>query len=84
MAKASKLWLPGLNDAIFQAGPESGIIKDYQYFWRARKMCKMPKNHGKSLKAQGCCTLGTDDHTESGIKTKQQTTLELFAFNTMF
>ena len=49
-------------------------------------MCKMPKNHGKSLKAQGCCTLGTDNHTdtESGIKTKQQTTLELFAFNTMF
>ena len=44
-------------------------------------MCKMPKNDGKSIKTLGCCTLGTEDHTESGIKTKLQTTF--FAFITV-
>ena len=32
MAKASKLQLPGLKDDIFQAGPETGIIKTNDIF----------------------------------------------------
>ena len=31
MAKALKLWLPGLKDDILQTGTESNIMKDYQY-----------------------------------------------------
>ena len=48
----------------------SHLLKRPYSVWGPERCVQYAKNHGKSLNTLGSWTLGTEDHTESGIKTK--------------